>query len=413
MKILILTSNYPRENALNNGIFIHQQVKALQELGAECHVLLLYNWYPPWGLHKLHPMWRKGHWQKQILFEEYEGVRIHRVPSFIRMPARFFPENTYDRAVRSLYNYITGIKQLRDADWIYAQFLTDNGYIGAKLKDKLGIKLAAIARGDDVHAWPQSDPALADNIRYVFEHADLLLANNKRLAKDALVYAGKVVPQFKIAYNGVAYQDFVKPATDDETNTKLRQQYRIPDGKKVLLCIARAEYMKGWNELLEAFAACKETLNDWVLLAITDRLGGKYAIDIPAKIKELGIENRVVVHDFVPHTEVKKIYSIPASFILPSYNEGLSNAVLEAMSAGLWVITTDVGGHAEIIRNGESGFLIAPKSETAIMESLKYMAANYEQRKDEVSTQAVTAMQQLGDYKKNAAVLLGYMEGVK
>jgi hypothetical protein len=41
------------------------------------------------------------------------------------------------------------------------------------------------------------------------------------------------------------------------------------------------------------------------------------------------------------------------------------------------------------------------------------MAANYQQRKDEVSTQAVTAMQQLGDYKKNAAVLLGYMEEVK
>jgi glycosyltransferase involved in cell wall biosynthesis len=85
--------------------------------------------------------------------------------------------------------------------------------------------------------------------------------------------------------------------------------------------------------------------------------------DIPAKIQELGIEDRVVVHDFVPHAEVKKIYSLANSFILPSYNEGLSNAVLEAMSAGLWVIATDVGGHVEIIRNGESGFLIAPKSE--------------------------------------------------
>jgi glycosyltransferase involved in cell wall biosynthesis len=410
VKILILTDNYPRKNALNNGVFIHQQVKALQQLGAEVHVLLLHNWFPPAGLHMLHPMWRTGHEQRNIFFEEYEGVMIHRVPAFIRMPSRFFRENTYDRATRSLYKYISGDKQLRDADWIYAQFLTDNGYIGAKLKDMLGMKLAAIARGDDVHAWPENDPSLVPNIRYVFEHADLMLANNKRLAKDALHWADKTAPEFKVAYNGVAYQDLERKEVDAATLDELRKQYNIPAGKKILLCIARAEYLKGWNELLEAFSECRGQLADWVLLAITDHISGRYAVNIPAKVADLGLESHVLVHNFVPHSQVKQLYHMSQAFILPSYNEGLSNAVLEAMSSGLWVITTDVGGHSEIIQNNISGFLIPPKSKEDIKAALLYLATNYETRNSEVSTKAVAAMHHYGDYLKNAAVLLGYMK---
>lgn len=410
VKLLILTNNYPRKNAMNNGIFIHRQVKALQQLGVECHVLLLHSWFPPMGLHTMHPIWNKGHRLKSVLLQEYEGVRIHAVPMFVKMPSRFFPETHYERAARSVISYVKNNRQLNDADWIYAHFLTDNGYIAAKVKDKLNMKVAAITRGDDVHAWPEQDPSLVGNIRYVFAHANMLLANNKRLAADALKFADKDVPDFKIAYNGIEYTHFTRPVQDAAKVAAMRKQYDIPAHKKILLCVGRAEYLKGWNELIGAMAECRDQLADWVLLAITDNTDGKYGVDVRAKVAAMDVADLVRVHSYVPPGEVKELYWLANAFILPSYNEGLSNAVLEAMSAGLWVIATDVGGHSEIMEHNVSGFLIAPKSKEAVKDSLRYLTANYDARHEEMSRNAVRDMQRLGDYKHNAAILLGYLE---
>jgi glycosyltransferase involved in cell wall biosynthesis len=409
MKILVLTGNYPRRGAETNGIFIHQQVKAMQALGAECRVLMLHNWYPPLGLHKLHTYWQQGHDLKRSFYEELEGVKIHAVPMFVRMPGRLFKDNYYDRAARAVTSYVKGNAALCDADWIYAHFLTDNGYIGAMVKNTLHMKLAAIARGDDVHAWPEQDPSLVNNIRYVFEKADVMLANNKRLAKDALLFADKTVPAFKIAYNGINYSDFAPANVNTEEIAKLRNKYGVPAGKKALLCIARAEYLKGWNELLEVFAENREMLKDWVLLAITDAHKGRYAMSVQEKVRSLSLQQQVLVHEFVPHNEVRQLYWLTDAFILPSYNEGISNAVMEALASGLWVIATDVGGHAEIMQDNVSGFLIQPRSKRAIKESLQYLVTEHDHRKEEIGKQAILAMQALGDYADNAKKLLSYL----
>lgn len=413
MKVIIITNNYPRKNQLFSGIFIHLQAKALQQLGVECHVLQLYNWYPPMGLHQLHGYWQAGYKAKQNLFEVYEGVRIHAVPVFIRMPARLFKDDHYDRAARSIVQYVNANKELADADWLYAHFLTDNSYIGAKVKYALNMQLAAITRGDDVHAWPEQNPALINHIRYVFEHADLMLANNKGLARDALKFADKKIPDFKIAYNGINYADFAPRKLSEEEADGLRTKYGLPKGKKILICIAQSEFMKGWNELLEAVNECREELKDWVLLAVAGKHFSSFAIDVPEKVKALNLTNIVTVRDFAPHNEVKELYWLSNAFILPSYNEGISNAVMEALASGLWVITTDVGGHAEIMEDNVSGFLIEPKSKEAVKSSLRYLAQHYDERNETIGKQAVLAMQQLGSYVDNAQKLLSYFEQYK
>ena len=60
--------------------------------------------------------------------------------------------------------------------------------------------------------------------------------------------------------------------------------------------------------------------------------------------------------------DVRKILRKTSVFVLPSYREGTSRAILEAMSMGLPIITTDVPGCRQLVRNGENGWVVKPKN---------------------------------------------------
>jgi glycosyltransferase involved in cell wall biosynthesis len=58
-------------------------------------------------------------------------------------------------------------------------------------------------------------------------------------------------------------------------------------------------------------------------------------------------------------------------FVLSSLNEGISNTILEAMASGLPVVATQVGGNAELVREGETGVLVPPGDPVALAAALR------------------------------------------
>ncbi|GAA4464999.1 glycosyltransferase family 4 protein [Nemorincola caseinilytica] len=405
MKILILTGNYPRKGGLNNGIFIHQQVKALLQLGAECHVLLLHNWYPRFGLHKYHPYWQQGHDLRSTLFHTYEGVPIHHVPMFVRMPGRLFPETHYDRAARAIVKYIKGHAELQGADLLYAHFMTDNAFIAAKVKDILGLQLAAIARGDDIHAWPEQDPSLRDNLTYVFRHADLLLANSGRLATDARKWMQPGnMREVGVVYNGVNTEAY-RPVTDDAEKMHLREKYGLHTGTRYLICVATPVALKGWHELLAAVKALGSDMDGWELLMVAHLRDHHDTIDLAAKEKEPGLTGKVRYIPGMRPADLAELFRVCDIFVLPSYNEGMANAVLEAMASGIAVVATDVGGHSEVIENGVDGMLIRPRSEGELTEAMRTLMRD-EALRSSMGTRACARMLRFGDYLQNGRRLL-------
>lgn len=405
MKILILTSNYPRKNATNNGTFIHQQVKALQSLGAECHVLLLRNWFPAFGLHSLHSYWQQGHALHRSFFDEYEGVKIHSVPMFVRMPTRFFKETFYDRAARAVVKYVRSNTDLQQADWLYAHFLTDNGYIAVKVKDALQIKIATIARGDDIHAWPESDKKLVDNLRAVFSKTDLLMANSGNLGTDAhkWMLPGKIRPVITI-YNGIDHVKF-HPVGTLEDKIQLKQKFGLDADIKHLICIAAPEVEKGWGELLQAIKKLGNKLDGWKLLAVASKSDHPKAFKIMEVANSLGIADRIVFVGSVPFSDMPDMLRASDLFVLPSYNEGMANALLEAMATGLSCIATEVGGHNEVIEHRSSGLLIPARDTDALAEALETLLYDDELRL-QMGIEARKKMIAFGDYKENGTKLL-------
>lgn len=409
MRIIILSSNYPRKKAPNNGVFIHQQVKALTKLGVSCEVVMPYNWYPPMGLHTLHPYWVAGYNEHQTHIEgELDGVKITSLPVFVPMPSRLFPGRFYHRAAKKVAQYLNKIGFDKKKDWVLAYFLNDSGYIAAKVKEQTDMNVAVMGRGDDIHAWPEQDATLIPDIQFVYHHANVLLANSKRLAKDAEKWMQPDEHRvFKVVYNGINYKEYY-PANHIE-KAEIKKEFGLEKGGKYMICIARPVKEKGWQKLLEALHKIKNELNEWQLIAVAPKSANPEEVDLKKLIISYDLQTHVVLMNGLAPTLLGKLLRACDALVLPSYNEGLSNALLEGMASGLVCIATNVGGHSEVIQDKSNGILIEPRSVEEIAEAISYVIANEDLRKS-MGEKARTSMLAFGDYYENAKQLKSILE---
>jgi glycosyltransferase involved in cell wall biosynthesis len=87
-------------------------------------------------------------------------------------------------------------------------------------------------------------------------------------------------------------------------------------------------------------------------------------------IEELGLSGHVRLVGARPHEEIPLWLAASDVFCLATSNEGRANALIEALACGIPVVTTQVGGNAEIIENGRNGFLVPLGDASALGSAL-------------------------------------------
>jgi glycosyltransferase involved in cell wall biosynthesis len=119
-----------------------------------------------------------------------------------------------------------------------------------------------------------------------------------------------------------------------------------------LLCVARLIERKGQHHLIDAVRRLTQAGLDVTL----DLVGtGDAQAANQALARELGVAERVRFRGYVPRERIADLYAEADVFVLPSFNEGMSVATLEAMAAGLPVVVTRTGGTAELVDEGVNG----------------------------------------------------------
>lgn len=147
------------------------------------------------------------------------------------------------------------------------------------------------------------------------------------------------------------------------------------DGPLRLLCVARLIERKGQHHLIEAV----KQLTDQGVDVSLDLVGtGDARRSNEGQVEELGLNNRVRFRGYVPREEIPKHYSAAHVFVLPSYNEGMSVATLEAMAAGLPIVVTRTGGTAELVEEGVNGLTFDWSDIPALVAHLKKLATHRE-----------------------------------
>lgn len=131
---------------------------------------------------------------------------------------------------------------------------------------------------------------------------------------------------------------------------------------------------KGIYDLLDVLADMKDS-------NVKLMFGGNGEVDkVISRITELGIKEKTVYLGWVSGAEKIDVFNIADIFVLPSYNEGLPISILEAMSYGLPILSTTVGGIPEIVENGVNGFLVEPGDKNALLEFLEVLVLNKTKR---------------------------------
>src|SRR5205814_3990716 len=124
----------------------------------------------------------------------------------------------------------------------------------------------------------------------------------------------------------------------------------------LILFLGKLAPSKGIFDLLEAVAALRPDAADVRLVCAGD--GDRIAVARYAE--RLGIADAVKFTGWVGPSGKRALLENAAVFALPSYDETLPMSVLEAMSAGVPVVASPVGGISEVVVDGVSGFLVAP-----------------------------------------------------
>ena len=86
---------------------------------------------------------------------------------------------------------------------------------------------------------------------------------------------------------------------------------------------------------------------------------------------ELNIQENVLFLGKIPHTVLRPLYECSDVFLFPSLFEGLGRAILEAMSFGLPIITSNYGPVTELVIHKKNGFLIPPNDPIEISQALQ------------------------------------------
>ncbi|MFT6044231.1 MAG: glycosyltransferase involved in cell wall biosynthesis [Porticoccaceae bacterium] len=143
-----------------------------------------------------------------------------------------------------------------------------------------------------------------------------------------------------------------------------------------LLFLGRIGTRKGAYDLIRALKDVKEHYPKVRLL-----MGGDGEIDqAKSLVKELSLEDNVEFIGWVKGGHKNKLLFESSMFILPSYNEGMPMSILEALAAGLPVISTTIGGIPEQVTDGVEGFLIEPGDVEMLSERIQTLLGSSDLR---------------------------------
>ena len=339
---------YPSKELPQYCAFLHNQVKAMQECGAEISVVIPTT-------------------QRQSEYVKYDGVDVF----YIKY--RDFSRSMFGIAVYAqIKDGIKHFLEVKNYDVVYAIHASVNLlYTAMKLAKSNKLPFVVHYRGYNIfNEFEGSHKGFLDNPEKMMEHivknTNLSLAVSKRTAS-VITNRFKDLP-VDVVYNGVDTKVF-----DGQ------EQMPHHNGIKVL-CVANLIPIKGHKLLFEAYKKILDKHPDRdIRLDIVGR--GTSEEELKEYVKNKNIKN-VFFHGYVSHDGVAEFMKNTDIFVLPSIYEAFANVCLEAMACKKPIVIFSEQGTDEIIKDGVNGMVAEKANVEQLREKIEFLLENPEKREE-------------------------------
>jgi glycosyltransferase involved in cell wall biosynthesis len=150
-------------------------------------------------------------------------------------------------------------------------------------------------------------------------------------------------------------------------------------GEFLVTTVGNIRKVKGHDVFIRAAATIVKQFPKASFSIAGEILEPPYFAELKALVQELNLVNHVRFDGGV--TNLRQHLAAADIFVLPSRSEGFSNAIIEAMASSLPVVATDVGGNAEAVKDGMTGFLVPPEDPDALSAAILRLLSDPRQAK--------------------------------
>ena len=203
-------------------------------------------------------------------------------------------------------------------------------------------------------------------IKRVAHTADLIITDSEHSKRDIVRYLK--VPEGKIRVIYLGYDAKYRELHDRQVIQEVLLRYGIR--QPYLLFVGVIEPKKNLERLVDAYVMLRKNTS-WGKELQLVIAGGKgwFSEQLYQKVRELELDKYIVFTGFVPDEDLPALYSGAELFVFPSIYEGFGLPVLEAMSCGTPVVTSNVSSLPEVA--GNAGFLVDPYDSKAILQGIE------------------------------------------
>jgi len=277
----------------------------------------------------------------QVKSMEKRGFTIDKVVKRSRNPLQYFPF-----IYKSIKKLIIG-----DYDIIHAHYVPHAALVPAILKRNKPFIVRF--HGDDARIFPFKSKLNKMLVEFVINRSDRIITVSREMS-DVLVYKlGADRNKISEIASGINTSKF-HPMPKDE----MRKKLGLPEDQKIVLFVGRLHRYKGLDLIYEC---AKQTPGIQYIL-----IGRKENADV------FELENCMFVGE-KNRDEIPMWLNAADIHILPSYTEGLPNAVVEALSCGTPSIVSDAGGNPEAVIDGDNGFVVSVGDAEMLREKIEYL----------------------------------------
>ncbi len=274
------------------------------------------------------------------------------------MPSRLSP-----MGLRNLSRYM----KEHEIDIVHAHMYRSS--VPATIAARLAGVPAMVSQVHNVQTWETIRQRWLD--RFLCRWRTSIVAVSEQVRRDVIRNLRVEREKTRVIYNGVDVNRF----SDRSLREPTRKALGLRPRDMAIIYHGRLVEQKNPDLLLKIGA---EIARIRVGVRVVIAGDGPLREELERKTKEMGMEAQV--RFLGRRDDVPALLQAADMSVLPSFKEGFSNAVLEAMAAGLPVVATDVGGNAEAIEHGKSGWIVPPHNTGAFLNAVAELVDDPKER---------------------------------